>query len=282
MSYLRKYRMPSLIISILLLIGMIYLGVSYEISEIEADNNSKSNMAINKYQDYYYYDAGRSYRYEEYKAENHMLRIDEVIWQVNVDLDQEPYEYSQIIEKPDDPLVLVTKHNMLSISYEPEELVIISETETVSSKAAAAYNEMTASAEEEGIEFRVQSGYKSYAEQSETYNDGSNKDSQNVDSYVARPGFSEHQTGLAIDLNTLYGETAQDFAETKEANWLKENAHKYGFIIRYTKENSQVTQFDEDLRHIRYIGVEHSTKMYQRKIKSLEEYIVKNVWYKNE
>lgn len=95
--------------------------------------------------------------------------------------------------------------------------------------------------------------------------------------YTAYPGTSEHHTGLAMDITTKEWEAAgkglnDSFADTDAAKWLKENAHKYGFILRYPKEKEEITKIKYEPWHFRFVGVEHATEIYKRGI-CLEEYL---------
>lgn len=98
-----------------------------------------------------------------------------------------------------------------------------------------------------------------------------------TEEYTARPGTSEHHTGLAIDITTDEWENAgkglsTSFEKTDAAKWLKENAHKYGFILRYPKEKEEITKIKYEPWHFRYVGVEHATYIYEHGL-CLEEYL---------
>lgn len=117
--------------------------------------------------------------------------------------------------------------------------------------AEAAFNQMQADAAAEGITLKIISGYRSYSHQTNTYNRYVARDGQaSADRYSARPGHSEHQTGLAMDINSLY----QSFGETPEGIWLTEHCAEYGFIIRYLEEKEAETGFMYEPWHIRYVG----------------------------
>ncbi len=116
----------------------------------------------------------------------------------------------------------------------------------------AAFEKMRADAEAQGMTLKIVSGYRSYRQQVSTYATFSSRDGKAVaDRYSARPGHSEHQSGLAMDLNSV----KNSFANTKEGKWLAENCASYGFIIRYPEGKESMTGYMYEPWHIRYIGV---------------------------
>ncbi len=129
--------------------------------------------------------------------------------------------------------------------------------------------EMIAAAKSEGIKLWMTSGYRSYYDQQYIYNGYVKRDGQEeADTYSARPGHSEHQTGLAYDLNDL----TWDFGETPEGIWVAENCHKYGFILRYPAGKEDITGYKYEPWHIRYVGVEKATEIYESGL-CLEEFL---------
>ncbi len=123
--------------------------------------------------------------------------------------------------------------------------------------AAAALEQMFAAAKAAGINLMLSSGYRSYSEQVGLYNSYAQTYGQSAaDTFSARPGHSEHQTGLAADVepSSRHCEVNQCFADTPEGQWLAANSYKYGFIIRYTKDNQNLTGYEYEPWHVRYIG----------------------------
>lgn len=136
-------------------------------------------------------------------------------------------------------------------------------------EAYNALDEMQTAAAKEGIVLYVVSGFRDYDTQEEIYNRYVSYDGKaNADRYSARPGHSEHQTGLAFDLNEL----EESFGETREGKWLAANAHKYGFIIRYPKGKEHITGYMYEPWHVRYLGKDIATKVYNSGL-TLEEYL---------
>jgi len=133
----------------------------------------------------------------------------------------------------------------------------------------AAYNQMKADAAKEGLKLTIVSGYRSYDYQMGLYNRYVKRDGKAAaDTYSARPGHSEHQTGLAMDICSL----EQSFENTAEGKWLAANAHKYGFILRYPKGKQHITGYIYEPWHFRYLGVDTATAVYNSGL-CLEEYL---------
>lgn len=121
------------------------------------------------------------------------------------------------------------------------------------------FNRMKSAAKEENLDIFISSGYRSYNRQKTLYNNYvSNDGKEEADTYSARPGHSEHQSGLALDVNTV----DDSFANTEEAKWLVENCYKYGFILRYPKGKSNETGYKYEPWHFRYVGEDLATKLY--------------------
>ena len=123
----------------------------------------------------------------------------------------------------------------------------------------AAYQKMKDAAANDGVTLSIISGYRSYDRQNTIYHNYVNRDGKSeADTYSARPGHSEHQSGLAFDLNRL----ESSFANTKEGKWLNEHAYQYGFILRYPKGKTNETGYVYEPWHFRYVGEELAKKLY--------------------
>lgn len=138
----------------------------------------------------------------------------------------------------------------------------------IKKECSDAFDKMAKDAEKDKISLFIVSDYRSYNTQKKIYERYVKKDGKEAaDTYSARPGTSEHQTGLALDVNSL----SNSFGETKEGKWLAKNCYKYGFIIRYPKDKQNVTGYVYEPWHVRYIGVENAKKVYKSGL-CLEEY----------
>lgn len=133
----------------------------------------------------------------------------------------------------------------------------------------AQFDALSQAAAEEGLNIYLSSGFRSYDYQAKIYNNYLNWYGQEkTDTLSARAGHSEHQTGLAIDVNTI----TDSFGSTPEAAWLAEHAHEFGFIIRYPKGKEHITGYKYEPWHIRYLGLETAAAVYSSGL-TLEEYL---------
>ena len=134
----------------------------------------------------------------------------------------------------------------------------------------SAWNTMLKDATAKGLNIYIASGYRSYNYQVNVYNRYVKSDGAAVaDTYSSRPGNSEHQTGLCFDLNTI----EDSFQYTNEGKWVNDNCYKYGFCIRFPKGKDSATGYQYESWHLRYVGVDLATKLYNNgDWISLEEY----------
>lgn len=144
-------------------------------------------------------------------------------------------------------------------------------------EAQAAYDEMRADAKKAGYDLKIVSGFRSYAYQNQLYNSYVARDGKAAaDTYSARAGYSEHQTGLAMDINNASGY----FDNTPEAKWLAENCYKYGFILRYPKGKENITGYKYESWHVRYLGKQIAQEVYNSGL-TLEEFLCIDSKYKS-
>lgn len=171
-----------------------------------------------------------------------------------------------VVNDPESITVIVNKKRSLPDGYIPPDLVVpnvafsysgVLEKSHMRKEAAAALEQLFAASKKDGLDLRAVSGYRSYKRQVAIYkNNVATKGQEYTDRVSARPGTSEHQTGLAIDVSGPgigYG-LEQSFGATKEGKWLKEHAPEYGFVIRYTENGESSTGYTWEPWHIRYIG----------------------------
>lgn len=184
---------------------------------------------------------------------------------------------------PKSPWVLVNKHRPLSpATFVPPDLVqpavrlaVSGEAALLNSTTAAAAERMFAAAAAVGVVLTLASGYRSYATQTATYNGYvASRGRAEADTASARPGYSEHQTGWSFDIGDGGGACSFQpcFAQQPAAVWVKANAHRFGFVVRYPWMEHPVTGYFYEPWHLRYVGVEAAGDMRKRGLATLEEY----------
>jgi len=202
------------------------------------------------------------------------LDIKTTLLYVNIGLDNEYYTNITDIEKAADLLVLVNKYNKLDESFIPENLEKVSYgSATLKEEARIAFDKMCEAALKDKIYIYGGSGYRSYSHQLRLYNNYVKQDGKKAaDTYSARAGHSEHQTGLAMDI--LNGRWDYIDESDKEYTWLINNSYKYGFILRYPEGKEKITGYMYEPWHYRYIGTELAEEITKENL-TYEEYIAK-------
>lgn len=176
----------------------------------------------------------------------------------------------------DENLILVNYDHKLPDGYQPDLISVYGV--QMNRRAAAAYEKMNAAAASDGISLWISSAYRSSEKQEELFQEEiagyskSYSSPSEAETYaeksVARPGYSEHATGLALDLNGV----RDDFDTTPAFQWLSNHAQDYGFILRYPKEKQEITKIKYEPWHYRYVGVENAQVMKEKNL-CLEEYL---------
>lgn len=174
----------------------------------------------------------------------------------------------------DSGLFLVNRTWTISSGYTPEltEAHVIGQLRRMTPEATAALEAMFAAAQQEtGLTLTSISGFRGYTKQSVIYKrklKNVRGDQAKADDYVARPGTSEHQMGLAMDVGVKGSKTAltAKFGETQAGRWLKENCHRFGFIIRYPLGKEDITGYQYEPWHVRYVGLAHAQKIHEQDV----------------
>ena len=215
-------------------------------------------------------------RYINYYKEE-TLDVETVLTYVNIGLDNEYYTNVIDISNQDDLGVLVNKYNRLQKDYVPANLTTLKSkygSGSLREEAAIAFEKMCEDAKKDKIYIYGGSGYRSYSYQQNLYNRYVAQDGKKeADTYSARAGYSEHQTGLAMDV--LNGNWAYIDEDDKEYTWLVNNSYKYGFILRYLKGKEDITGYIYEPWHYRYVGVDLATEITSLNI-TYDEYVAKN------
>ncbi|MBY0122741.1 D-alanyl-D-alanine carboxypeptidase family protein [Bacillus sp. S/N-304-OC-R1] len=197
----------------------------------------------------------------------------------------------KVIQNPTNFMALVNKQYSLPDGYEPEDLmrpnVMFSfgdqdiEKAYLRQEAAKALEAMFTEAKKYDLHFFAVSGYRSFDRQKAVFDAEVNKyGEEKAVQAVAIPGSSEHQTGLAMDISSQSNnfELSEEFGDTKEGKWAAENAHRFGFILRYPKGKEEITGYKFEPWHFRYVGKDAAKTIYEKHL-TLEEYfeIVKKI-----
>jgi D-alanyl-D-alanine carboxypeptidase len=188
------------------------------------------------------------------------------------------------VNNPLNKLVLVNKEQGLPSEFIPEDLVVPNipfafagdhPKKKIRIVAAKALEKLFAKAKEDNIELVGVSGYRSFNRQKEIFDYNARlKGVEAANQYSAKPGHSEHQTGLAMDVSSsaVNYDLVEEFGETEEGRWLSKMAPEYGFIIRYPKGKENITGYQYEPWHLRYVGVEHAKKIAYND-STLEDYL---------
>ncbi|WP_028781933.1 M15 family metallopeptidase [Thalassobacillus devorans] len=187
------------------------------------------------------------------------------------------------VEDPHAITVVVNKNRKLPKGFEPKDLTVpevpfpfdeFHQKKQLRLEAAEALEELFRGAKQDGVELVAASGYRSYDRQKQIYqNNVRQNGEEHANQFSAKPGTSEHQTGLAMDVTSAAAafKLQQSFIETEEGKWLEDHAHEYGFIIRYPEGKSDITGYAYEPWHLRYVGKETATEIHQEQ-ETLEEF----------
>ena len=266
---------------------LIEIGYEKEKAEYIINNTNEeivNYLKTNNYNETYYdiisskYYLNKNFEaYVQYQELHEKEEIDLIIALVNTNAASGWYnkEIDTDITKGD--LILVNKFYHLNNEFERDDLVKAQLSYAYADNEAAekvllAFKDMKADVEEKlGGRLMINSSYRSYETQEEIYNEFKKVSLKYADSYAARPGYSEHQTGLAIDITSLEHPNAKVFSESEEYEWLKNNCYKYGFILRYPENKENITGYSTESWHFRYVGEIVAKKIHDENI-TFDEY----------
>ena len=240
--------------------------------------NRKYNKMIAKLVKQKYFIFSNLDEYINYYKETDDDDLSNTISIVNVRANKDYYDEEAVTQTNinDNNLMLVNKFHNLTKNYTPSDLVDIKNTygygtNQVKKEVYENFINMWNDAKSKDLSLIITSAYRDYTYQEQLWNSyASNSGDKWADSVAARAGFSEHQTGLSMDIVT-YGSKMNDFEKTDEFKWLSKNAYKYGFILRYPKGKEKLTGYSYESWHYRYVGKDVAKKIYDEKI-TYDEY----------
>lgn len=257
-------------LTFLFILLLILISISYGISKTSTETVSKTEVSFEKeIKNFSFYKKNNKKRYLSYQGKNNDLLPKQIVIHVNIGLDKPYYTNIKEANKLNKTTILVNKYTSLPKDYIPNNLENLDEKYSVKGmklvkEAKEAFEALSKDASLNNLTIKAMSTYRSYHYQENLYNNYVKTDGEDeANKYSAKPGHSEHQTGLALD---VYNEALPytDFEKTEEYKWMQENAYKYGFILRYPKDKENITGYSYESWHYRYVGFE------------IAEYITKN------
>lgn len=237
-------------------------------------NQDKNDTIVDLVKEKYFLEKNLD-RYLAYIEEEEEDNLTDVVAIVNVNADHKWYEEELETDTSLNEQMIVNKFYALSEDYTPENLVSIPldysyGTEGENQLIEYAYDkflDLWQAAHDEGFYLMVTSSYRDYASQKEIYDyRKATQGERKADETAARPGHSEHQTGLVVDMTSTTEPSATDFSESEAYKWLKEHAHEFGFIERYPADKEYLTGYSPESWHWRYVGIEAATVMHEENI----------------
>ena len=291
-----------LVILVSIIVGIVYLVKtnnyknSYEYKLLEKGYSEEEvNILLTKYEDRIdnilsleynehiipfmeekYFIYSKMNEYLQYKEKNKKKEYNKIVQLVNVEMHIDWLDNQKETDTSKNELMLVNRIYGLSEDFVPSDLVDVPTQFAYSGKklSESVLNkviELINAGKEAGYTFVISDGYRSYAEQKDIYDAYSDYYGiSETDTFVARPGHSEYQTGMTFDLKP-YNKVIDDVSTNEEYLWLKDNAHKFGFIFRFNKEHEALTGFPSASWRLRYVGEDAATIIYNEGI-CFEEY----------
>ena len=240
--------------------------------------DKKYNKMIVKFIKQKYFIFSNLDEYMKYYKDSDNDDLAYTVTMVNVKANNDYYD-EDIVKNAnikDGNLILVNKFHKLNKDYTPDDLVDVSiqygyGTNKLRKEVYESFLSMWNDAKAQNLSLIITSAYRDYDYQQSLWNNyAASKGDKWADNVAARAGYSEHQTGLAIDIVT-YGSNMDNFENTDEFKWLYENSYKYGFILRYPKDKEKITGYSYESWHYRYVGKEVAKKIYDKDI-TYDEY----------
>lgn len=266
----------SIIVILIIVVGAIFIFSKDDESENKEVKTKKNDLASISY-----YKKEYKERYDNYKKKNKELSNEDVITRVNIGLDNSYYTNTYKTPYPNKDYILVNKYIYLGEDYVPDNLEDISTNYSRSgmrlvSSAKDAFETLAKQALKDNKKVIAMSSYRSYQYQVNLYNRYvANEGVNAADTYSARPGYSEHQTGLCVDVYDGVIDYT-NFEKSDSYNWMMDNAYKYGFILRYPKGKENITGYQYESWHYRYVGKKIAKYIHDNDI-TFDEYYVRKI-----
>lgn len=248
--------------------------------------NPDKKTTLNFINETYYIDEYLQ-KYLEYYNNNQNKTTAEIITIINTHTDKTFYQNDIKTDTTLGKYVILNKYYYADNTYPSKDIISVpgkyhinGTSIKLNKECYEAFLKMYNDAYKAGYGFKLKSAYRSYDTQVDTYNYWKSKDGQKkADTYSARAGHSEHQTGYAFDIRD-YDYEFEDYSKSASFTWVSKNAHKYGFILRFPKGKEHITGYQYESWHYRYCGIECATYIYENNI-TYEEYYEYFIKYNN-
>lgn len=258
-----------------------YLLINLTKTEITKLLNKKYDKDLEEYIKIDKFDYEKYDRYLAYQKNHKNLKKEDIVLRIELKVDLENYDEAEEEKNPDSLLAYVNRHRYINKDYEPSDLVEMDDkysnnyygVNKLRSEAYEHFKQMVDDANAQGIYFLADTTYRSFDTQETIYSNYAYEHTKEETSkYAARPGYSEHELGTAIDVSNVWYIEEGD----EEYNWIAKNAWKYGFIMRYKKSKEDITKYAAEDWHIRYVGVKAATLIFNKNL-TFDEYWIKYV-----
>ena len=263
-----------------------FLQISYSLDEFniikDLDNSILDELLLKEYNENIpklvqekYFMYKNLDRYLAYIDENQDKSLNEIVALVNVNRDKEFYTDIETTDESKGIAMLVNKYHALSKDYEVADIVNVSNTygydgQKLNQEAYKAFKSLADDAKEAGYTIVILSSYRTFEYQDKLWQERkSSSGIEKADAYAARAGSSEHETGFAIDVADYYHPI--NFGDQEAYQWMLNNSYKYGYILRYPEGKENITGYDYEAWHYRYVGIDLATKVYNEGI-TFDEY----------
>lgn len=261
---------------VLFTISFLFIIKYYKLINSQEYKNKKYLNALQEEIDYYIQKNAK--RYIHYKQTHLNLNNADIVTQVNLNLDKDFYTDTMETPYKNTNYILINKFFYVGKEYVPNNLKKINICTKgniyLTKEAQIHFEQMCRDIKKENLNIRAISAYRDYNYQLNLYNKYLVNDTkENVDTYSARPGYSEHQSGLTVDIDNIVTDF-NNFESTDEYIWMEKNAYKYGFILRYPKGKEDITGYTYEAWHYRYVGKEIASYIKKHNI-TFDEYYVR-------
>ncbi len=240
-------------------------------------NSEKNEFLLSLLHEKYYLSKNLNSYLEEEKLHPNYTPT-KIVSLINTHRNNAYYDYDIEADPTKNELILVNKYYHLDDNFEPQDLTSISrdyyygENHQINKIVYTAFKKMWEEAKNDDIYLIINASYRDYESQKKTYDSYKDKKGTTyADNVAARPGYSEHQTGLALDIFSKENISTNTYKDSETHIWLQNNAYKFGFIERYPEDKEDITGFAAEPWHWRYVGIEAATYIYNNDI-TFDEY----------